>query len=100
VQQLRSQCHLPVSTARVARLAASFFSLPSKPVTVANSKLSFRRILVMAPLVLRKSRCSEPRELPGSKAIKLDAVDSASFAHGFAILCAKAAPLLRHLLRR
>jgi len=35
-----------------------------------------------------------------NKAIKMDAVVSASFAHGFAILRAKSAPLLRHLLRR
>jgi hypothetical protein len=32
-----------------------------------------------------------------NKAVKSDAIDSASKAHGFAILCAFAAPLLRRL---
>ena len=100
MQQLRSQCRLRVSTARVARPSASFFWLPSRLVSVANSKLSFGRIQAMAPLALRNSRCSQARELPGNKAIKRDAAVSAPFAHGFAILCAKAAPLLRPLLRR
>jgi hypothetical protein len=35
-----------------------------------------------------------------NKAIKTDARDSAPFAHGFAILCAKGAPLCRRLWRR
>lgn len=34
-----------------------------------------------------------------NKVIKTDAKDSASFAHGFAILCAKAAALFCLLLR-
>src|SRR5690606_34983406 len=69
VQQLRSQCHLPVSTARGARPSASFFWIPSRLVAAANSKLSFGRIQALAPLALRKFRCSRPRELPGNKAI-------------------------------
>jgi len=32
--------------------------------------------------------------------VKMDAIVSASMAHGFAILCAITAPLLRHLPRR
>jgi hypothetical protein len=35
-----------------------------------------------------------------NKAIKTDAIDSASLAHGFAILCASDAPLLHRLWRR
>lgn len=35
-----------------------------------------------------------------NKAMKSDAIDSASLAHGFAILCASAAPLLHRLWRR
>ena len=35
-----------------------------------------------------------------NKAIKADAIDSAALAHGFAILCASAAPLLHRLWRR
>ncbi|MFZ1545777.1 MAG: hypothetical protein WAT12_01560 [Candidatus Nitrotoga sp.] len=34
---------------------------------------------------------------PHNKAVKSDAIDSASLAHGFAILRASAAPLLRRL---
>lgn len=34
---------------------------------------------------------------PSIKAVKTDAIDSASVAHGFAILCATAATLLRRL---
>jgi hypothetical protein len=44
-------------------------------------------------------RASALVTMPG-KTIKKDAIDSASLAHGFAILCAKAARLLRSLLRR
>jgi hypothetical protein len=35
-----------------------------------------------------------------NKAIKTDARDSAPLAHGFAILCARGAPLCRRLWRR
>lgn len=35
-----------------------------------------------------------------NKAIKTDAIDSASLAHGFSILCASDAPLLHRLWRR
>ncbi len=34
-----------------------------------------------------------------NKVVKMDAIVSARFAHGFAILCAKRAPLWRHLPR-
>src|SRR5690606_30552644 len=64
VQQLRSQWHLQVCTAQVARATASFFWLPSRLAAVANSELSVGRIQALAPLALRNSRCSLVRE-PG-----------------------------------
>lgn len=35
--------------------------------------------------------------MPDNKAIKADAIDSASLAHGFATLCASDGPLLHRL---
>jgi hypothetical protein len=39
-------------------------------------------------------------QLHANKSVKTDAIDSASVAHGCAILCATAAPLLRRLPKR
>jgi len=86
VQLLRSSCHLPARTARVARLVASFSWLPAAPTGVASSASSSGDLLrqvrsgveyfvgMQAPLALRKALRFGVSVLPGNKAPKSDKV--------------------------
>jgi hypothetical protein len=79
VQLLRSSCHLPARTARVACLVASFSWLPAGAAGVANSAQTFGDLLrrvrsgvehfvwLQAPLPLRTVLCSWFSALPGNK---------------------------------
>jgi len=79
VQLLRSSCHLPVRTARVARLVASFSWLPACLIGVANSASSSGDLLrqvrsgfehfvgMQAPLALRTVLRGWFSALPGNK---------------------------------
>jgi hypothetical protein len=79
MQLVRSSCHLPARTARVARLVASFSWLSAGSVGVANSAQSsgglLRRVWsgcesfvrLQAPLPLRTVLCNSFGALPGNK---------------------------------
>jgi hypothetical protein len=80
-----SSLRLPIRTAQVARLSASFVVLPAGLAAVAHSSQSsclFRQVscvfsrlvLLRAPLALRQLSHSSPGELPVNKSLKSDKV--------------------------
>jgi len=106
--------HLRLEAPRMAyaeRPSASFGTLPAGQVAVAHSvrcSWLLRQVLsvfalldqVQAPLALRLLARIGNGTLPVNKAVQNGRNSYAAFAHGFAILRAKAATLSRRLTRR